>query len=230
MTLPLVVSLPHAGWSVPAEAAPYCKLTAQQIARDGDEGAAAIYAISDQVAAFVTTPVARAIVDMNRAADDRRADGIIKTHTCWNEPIYDPALPEAVAEDLIARYHTPYHRQLSEAARSGVTCGVDCHTMAAAGPPIGPDLGQQRPWICLSHAGFTCPDAWLDRLAACFAAAFEHEVAVNTPFQGGHIIRAHAAELPWVQIELSRAPFMPDAEKRQRVLAALSKWCAGHTG
>ena len=34
---------------------------------------------------------------------------------------------------------------------------------------------------------------------------------------GGYITRTHAAEMPWIQIELSRSPFLSDGEKRRRV-------------
>ena len=72
MPLPILLSVPHAGLRIPGEAKPYCILSPQQIANDGDEGAADIYDLSNEVASFITTGVARAIVDVNRAGDDRR--------------------------------------------------------------------------------------------------------------------------------------------------------------
>lgn len=225
MSLPLLISVPHAGLSVPPEVAPYCILTTRQIAEDGDEGAAEIYDFQDRVAAFVRTDVARAIVDMNRAEDDRRADGVVKTHTCWDVPVYRESPPESRVEQLLARYHRPYHARLSELAGIGVRLGVDCHTMAAKGPPVGPDPDVERPWVSLGNAEGTCPQAWLDSLAASLERAFERPVSLNTPFQGGHIIRSHAGELPWVQLELSRATFLTNVEKRSRVLSALTRWC-----
>jgi len=224
--LPLLLSVPHAGLEVPPEAAPLCALTPAAIAADGDVGAAAIYDLADQVMRFETSDVARAIVDLNRAADDFRADGVIKTHTCWEETVWrQPPSPSLVA-DLLARYHAPYHQRLARPGHD-VVLGVDCHTMAAFGPPIGPDPGAERPEVCLSDADGTLPKAWFERLIDAFRSAFDGEVAVNRPFRGGHIVRAHAAERPWVQLELSRAPFDSDAGKRRRVLAALRGWCAG---
>ena len=76
--------------------------------------------------------------------------------------------------------------------------------MLAVGPPIGPGPGLPRPHVCLGNADGTCP-----------------QVTHNDPFRGGHITRTHAAEMPWVQIELSRGPFLANAEKRARVLRAL---------
>ena len=225
MTLPLLISVPHAGVRVPPEVMDDCILSERHIIEDGDEGAREIFDVGEQVRAFVTTEVARAVVDVNRAEGDRRADGVIKTHTCWNVPVYRRTPSEATIERLLERYYRPYHARLRELTAAGVHLGIDCHTMAAFGPPIGPGAGRERPRMCLSNADGTCSRAWMDTLTACLQRAFAHPVAVNDPFKGGYIIRAHAAELPWVQLEISRAPFTSDAEKRQRVLAALAEWC-----
>jgi formiminoglutamase len=211
---------------VPPEAVPYCILTEREIAEDGDEGAAEIYALASEVEAFVTSDVARAIIDLNRAEDDRRRDGVVKTHTCWDVPVYREFPPETVIEQLLARYYRPYHVALQQRAAGGrIRLGIDCHTMAAVGPPIGPGPGIERPAVCLSNADGTCPREWIESLADCFRRAFEREATINDPFKGGFIIRSHAADLPWVQLELSRAKFLSNPEKRSRVLKALRDWC-----
>jgi N-formylglutamate deformylase len=223
VTLPLLISVPHAGLKVPPEVESICTLNQEQIVEDGDEGAAEIYSVGDQVAAFVTTDVARAFVDVSRAQDDRRADGVVKTHTIWEIPIYSQALSEELVKALLRRYYRPYHQELSRLARK-VRMGVDCHTMAEVGPPIGPGAGEKRPLICLSNAEGSCPDAWFKSFAECLERSFEVKVSLNSPFKGGYIIRSHAHELPWIQVELSREPFLTIAEKRQRFLAALTQW------
>ena len=93
--------------------------------------------------------------------------------------------------------------------------------MLAVGPPIGPGPGQERPHVCLGNAAGTCPEAWMVCLERSFREQFGRRVAVNEPFRGGFIIRSHAAEMPWVQLELSLAPFAADLDKRRRVLRAL---------
>lgn len=228
MNLPLLISVPHVGLCVPPEVERHCVLSAREIAEDGDVGAREIYNIETVVAGFVTTDVARAIVDMNRAEDDRRADGIVKTHTCWNVPVYRQFPDERIVTELLDRYYRPYHRRLTELAARGVRLGIDCHTMAAVGPPIGPGAGVERPAICLSNADATCSDEWIDSLARCFEQAFDHSVSINEPFKGGYIISTHAAELPWVQLELSRAPFISNSQKRKLVVDALREWCGQH--
>jgi N-formylglutamate amidohydrolase len=185
-------------------------------------GAAEIYDLESEVAAFVTTDVARAIIDLNRAEDERRKDGVVKTHTCWDVPVYDPFPPEQIIKALLKNYYHPYHARLRELATTGVKLGIDCHTMAAKGPPVSPDPGVERPWICLSNADGTCPQEWMESIKNSFEAEFGNNVSVNYPFRGGYITRTHAAELPWIQLELSRAPFLPNTEKRDRILRAIS--------
>ncbi|MHC5108849.1 MAG: N-formylglutamate amidohydrolase [Planctomycetota bacterium] len=226
MTLPLLISVPHSGLSIPHEIQEYCILTPEQLAKDGDEGAAEIYDFVDKVAGYVTTPIARAIVDMNHAIDDRRSDGVVKTHTCWDELVYDPFPPDDVVDSLLLKYYHPYHERLTQSAGPTLKLAIDCHTMAAQGPPIGPDPGCERPLVCVSNAGFSCPDAVLRSMADCFGRVFETEVAVNTPFFGGYITRTHAVEMPWMQLEISRSPELPPAEKRLRMIKALTMWCS----
>ena len=225
MTLPLLLSVPHAGLVIPSEIQDLCILSEKEIIADGDEGAAEIYLpLEDKVSALVTTVVARAIVDMNRAEDDRRKDGIVKTHTCWDVQIYREFPAEEIVAKLIETFYTPYHANLAQHAKQ-VKCGIDCHTMAAQGPPVGPDEGKERPAICISNADGTCPKEWITTLAGCLEKVFEKEVSINHPFKGGYIIRSHSKELPWIQFELSRASFLSNQEKSFLVLEALKNWC-----
>jgi formiminoglutamase len=230
LKLPLLLSVPHAGVRVPAEVQPYCILTPEQIVADGDVGAAEVYDLEDEVEAYITTDVARAIVDVNRAAEDRRRDGVVKTHTCWDEPVYDPFPPEDVIAQLLERYYHPYHARLARLATPRVIIGIDCHTMAAAGPPVGPDPGKPRPAFCLSNAGRTCPPELIETLATILRDRSGLEVSINKPFRGGFIIRSHAWELEWIQLEMSRAPFMANREKRDLVGQALREFCSSLFG
>ncbi len=224
MMLPFLISVPHAGLQVPPEVKEICLLEEEDIVKDGDEGAAEIYAIRANVRAFVATEIARAVVDQNRAPDDFRADGVVKTHTCWNIPIYSRRLEDAEVARLLQTYYDPYHSELSERAKDAVL-GIDCHTMAAVGPPIGPMAGEERPQICLGNADGTCPREWFVLMRECLEVAFESEVSLNQPFQGGYIIRHHSRELPWLQLELSRSDWISREEKRERLLQGLG-WFA----
>jgi N-formylglutamate deformylase len=225
MTLPFLVSVPHAGLRVPPEVIGLCILKEQDIIKDSDEGASAIYyPLRNEVTGFVTTDIARAIVDMNRKENDWGSDGVVKTHTCWEVPVYNEPLSEELIASLLEQHYRPYHAQLSHLSNR-VRLGLDCHTMAEVGPPIGPDSGSRRPRVCLSNGdGSTCPQEWLISLSDCFSRAFGDKVSMNAPFKGGHITRSHAKEIPWIQIELSREPFLDNQEKSQRVFQAIKQW------
>ncbi len=224
MKLPLTISVPHAGLTVPQEVQGYCALTPEQILADSDEGAAETYDLKSDVTTYITTDIARAIVDMNRTEHDRGQDGIVKTHTSYNTRVYHQPIPDNVIEILLDLYYRPYHQRLSESA-ADVKLGIDCHTMAAVGPPSATDSGCERPNICLSDAHGTCPQDWFKNMVHCLEKSFESKISVNHPFQGGYIIRSHSSELPWIQIEFSRAPFLQMSEKRERILKALTHFC-----
>jgi len=161
---------------------------------------------------------------VNRDEKDRRKDGVIKTHTCWDVPVYRTAPSEELVQKLLRKYYNPYHDTIAR-NMNDVVLGVDCHTMAGEGPPVGPDSGRRRPAVCLSNAGFTCSEELLASMAKCFQDVFNQKIQINNPFKGGYIIRSHAGRVPWIQVELSREPFLTDGEKSRMMLQALTDWC-----
>ena len=224
MTLALVLSIPHAGLVIPPEVIDLCILKEDDTRRDSDEGAAEIYLpLKSKVSAVVDTHVARAIIDMNRSVDDRRKDGIIKSHTCWDVPVYSQPLKAEMIQALIRCYYRPYHLALTQYS-SGMKLGIDCHTMASKGPPAGPDPGVSRPHICLSNGDGTCPEIWMQYLTESLETVFEKKVSMNNPFKGGYIIKSHAKEMPWIQLEFSRDDFASNEEKSEHLLRALVMW------
>jgi len=226
VTLPILISSPHAGLHVPSEVQSFCRLTKEEIIKDGDEHAADIYSIHEYVTEYVTTNIARAIVDLNRTMDDRRADGVVKTHTCWNVPVYSQELPESVISQLLKKHYHPYHEELtSKSKNENIILGIDCHTMATLAPPIGPGEGIKRPKICLSdREGKTLPQGWLNLLAECFKKSFGFEAAINQPFKGGYIIQSHYHELPWLQLEIRRDLFIANQLKKEKIIESFSKF------
>ena len=227
MKLPFLVSVPHAGLQVPLEVKDICILSKDQIYADIDCGAAEIYyELEKYVEAFIFSDIARAIVDLNRAADDFRKDGVIKTHTCYNVPVYKEFPSQELIERLLSNHYHPYHQKLGNLIdKEKIKIGIDCHTMEVVGPPVGPDAGKSRPLVCLSNAEGTCPDEWVQSLAGCFQKIFpQQQIAINDPFKGGYIIRHYSAGIPWLQIELSRTNRISNIDKRAGIIDALSAW------
>jgi formiminoglutamase len=246
MSLLVLISIPHGGTKTPPEVVGRVRASAAEIFEDGDAFTPAIYDIADKVAHVQVARVARAFVDLNRAEDDRppaNTDGVVKTATCFDRPVYDAPLDDALTETLLATYYRPYHAALSEAAhRAGLLVGLDCHSMAAFPPPVAPDADTPRPLFCLSNGeGRTADDTLLERLAEQIARSFEcapEEVALNRPFKGGYITRRYGRHpLPWIQIELNRSLYLAEpwfdagrrtiderrlVELRQRFAAAIA--------
>lgn len=228
MPLPLILSVPHGGHRVPPELRALCRLSPDQIRADGDEFSTEIYGpLQGEVSGFIQADIARAVIDLNRAEDDIRKDGVVKTHTCWDVPVWRKPLNDKQIAALLARHHRPYHHGLRQLAKSRIArLGVDCHTMVAFGPPVGPDPGIERPQVCLGGlAGKACPTEWLETLKDCFQAHFPGEVTIDQPFAGGHITQQMSQLMPWVQLELSRGDFASPTQKAIWVRESLAAFC-----
>ncbi len=228
MTLPLLISIPHGGNKVPDFLAVNFLLSPGQIEKDGDEYSDTVYAPLAQASRHrIRSDIARAVLDMNRDESDLSADGVVKRISCWDEAVWKTPLAPLEIERLLHEYHRPYHARLSRQESEGVIkLGIDCHTMAAHGPPTAADAGARRPWICLGDAdGKSCPRAWVETLLRHFEAHFPGEASLNRPFSGGYITRRHAAEMPWIQLEISRGDYASPREKGRRVLAAVAGAC-----
>ncbi|MDE0211589.1 MAG: N-formylglutamate amidohydrolase, partial [Boseongicola sp.] len=63
---------------------------------------------------------------------------------------------------------------------------------------------------------------WIMALKSCFEELLGPNVTINDPFSGGYITRRHSTEMPWLQLELSRAPFLSNPAKGRIVRAALT--------
>ena len=224
MTLGVLLSIPHGGDRIPPEAAEMCALRPADIWSDGDACTRKIYDLGDAVAAVRTTKIARAIVDLNRAPDDRppaNPDGVVKSLTAQGVSVWrgGAAPGDDLARLLIERYWQPYHDELATLCeQSDVHVAFDCHSMAEFAPAISPRAGEARPLFCLSNAdGVTAPTELLEGLASALAEAFECDrasIGLNEPFSGGYITRTHGRakgaepSVPWVQIEMNRSWYL----------------------
>jgi len=233
----VIVSVPHGGTEVPKKVKSLCRLNNNTILRDGDTWSRELYAVSDQVACYVDTTIARAVLDMNRAPDDRppdNSDGVVKTVTVDSEQIWQnpQGLPDELVEELISNYHKPYHKALV-AAKKGkkVVMGIDCHTMLTVGPTRGNEKGVTRPLICISNGGDNQGALLTNNLTASqdlilalkealiieFTRGMDIDgrilVGINEPFKGGYITKHHGNEdgFPWLQVEINRELYLPSS-------------------
>jgi len=228
---PILISIPHGGFIIPPEVRDMVNLGMRDVILDGDTLATRLFDFREDVEALVETPVARAIIDVNRSPDDRppeNVDGVVKKLTTSGIPIYrEGRFPdEDLIEILLDRYYFPYHEELENVQERGeIRLCLDCHTMLPISPCISREPGLQRPIVCLSNGGdergrsqddggTTCPPEWIISMARSFQDHFDDygEVRINDPFKGGFISRYHhdRKRIPWIQIEINRGLYMED--------------------
>jgi len=217
---PVLLSIPHGGDRIPPEVADQVVLSERDLLADGDAFTRDIYGIRDEVAVVVDTSIARAFIDLNRVADDLppgNPDGVVKSHTCHGVPVYRNAIwnDEQFVNSLLNKYYFSYHRQLQEQLilNQDLVLMLDCHSMEAIGPKIGPDSGSERPAICLGNqSGKSCGETMTQHMARSLCRAFDMgaaQVTINRPFAGGYITRHYANKpVPCLQIELNRRLYL----------------------
>lgn len=208
-------------------------ITKRDIFYDSDSLTRKIYDFRNCVEAFIEMPIARAIVDVNRAPDDRplqNPDGVIKTVTTNGTPVYKKGRfpDDALIDILLQKYYFPYHEKLDDLLESrNIRLALDCHSMLHSSPQISDNPGEPRPLICLSNRGddqgmprigygpVTCPPEWICALAESLRHAFadEGEIAINDPFSGGYISQFHYKrnKIPWIQVEINRELYLNEA-------------------
>ena len=240
-TLPLLLSIPHGGTDIPEEVVDDVVASEFDVLADGDAFTAELYDLRAHVAHSLVATVARAFVDLNRAADDRppeNPDGVVKTQTVHGVALYRQPLSDEAVDALLGRYYHPYHERLQALGRDGaIEIGIDCHSMLAKPPPGFPNRGP-RPKFCVSNGdGQTAPAWQLTALRDALRIAFEldeEHVLANDPFRGGHIIRHHStSRVSWLQLEINRSLYLDPATleplpgldaMRQRLLIALERF------
>ena len=229
--VPLVVTVPHAGRALDPSIAAMLRLPPARLHQLEDPW---VHRLLDSVPAnggwLLTTGWARAVADVNRAADEfafaapvpgwratgkaRAGLGVVPTRLA-GAPIYAAPLPPAIVEARIALAHTPWHDALAALldrvhARFGEAFVVDGHSMPDGAQPPG-----------LARADVVLGDCWGSAADAGWIAAIEHAfgaegfaTARNRPYAGGYITRHYgrpAAGFHVVQLELRRGLYMDEA-------------------
>lgn len=230
--LPILQSIAHGGLAAPPEVEQRLAISQTDLYNECDLWAEHLYDFSHASLALlgnghprgvlgtVTTPIARALVDVNRRRDDlANPDGPVKSQTSYGVPIYAQPLEDEQKLELRNRYWEPYHARLGAllAAHQGqAVLLLDCHNMAQHGPTTYDFAGAARPLVCLANLGnrhgeprsardwITCP-GWLLREAGALASRLFADmtllepddtqppiVALNWPFIGGVLIEDYA--------------------------------------
>jgi len=236
--VPVLIAVPHAGRTYPAQFAELMRNHGQASVRLEDRFADLVAeAVARETgAALLVAHAPRAMIDLNRAPDDidwdmvsgepparrvrlaagRRARsglGLVPRRLpglgeLWKRPISKEELTARITE-----VHQPYHAALSRGLESlrdrwGAALLIDLHSM----PPLGPKRGSDPApdFVIGDRFGSSCD-------SSLSAAAFDHfsasgrRAAHNRPYAGGYVLDRHAAPargLHALQVEICRSAYL----------------------
>lgn len=227
---PVVVSVPHAGrdYPLPLRAAAAVPVESMIALEDRHVDAVALAAIRGET--LFVQRIARAWIDLNRAEDERdpviddgaRAIparsastklrsglGLVPRRAAPGVAIWRRRLGDDEVQWRIAHHHRPYHAAVAAAleaarARFGAALLIDLHSM----PPI-PRIDPPRVVIG-DRFGQSAASRLVHRLEGECATS-RHDVAINAPYSGGHMLARHGRpglNIHAIQIEIDRSLYL----------------------
>ncbi|MFT4087902.1 MAG: N-formylglutamate amidohydrolase [Gordonia sp. (in: high G+C Gram-positive bacteria)] len=204
-TSPVILHVPHASKTIPAEVRRRIVATDRQLeaelAEITDTGTDRLAAVAAGIAArrpwqFVNA-LSRLVVDPERFLDEREelnavGRGAVYTRRCDGEPLRDERTWSAAdTQALVDEVFRPYADAMTDLTRARLeACGravvVDVHSYPARPSAYEQHAEGPRPEVCLgTDAQHTPPE-----LVAAARAAFDEagfEVGLNSPFAGCYI-------------------------------------------
>lgn len=159
---------------------------------------------------LLNEPWPHPIVHSHRSA---RGLGVVRRLVRATVAVYDRRLSVSEVQSRLARYHRPYHEELSamiaEAhGRFGIVWHLNCHSMKSTAK------GRLRDDFVLGDRdGTTCAREFTD-LVASTLRALGYSVGLNHPFKGAEIVTRHGdptAGRHSLQIEINRGLYMDEA-------------------
>ena len=249
-TLPVLLSVPHAGRDYPDSVFAHLRLPPASLIRLEDRYADLL--ARDAVARSVPTIVAhraRAWIDLNRderdidvemvtgldrtvypepSAKQRGGLGLIPRRLSGEGDIWSRPFTAADVAARISQYHRRYHACISETlsrirAKFGVAILLDLHSM----PPIPPTGQKPSPqFVVGDRFGKTASSIYAHLLATRIKRC-GYVTALNSPYAGDYLIRQHAAtsrNIHALQLEVDRSLYLDQMLREPGAgVAAISK-------
>lgn len=236
--LPVLVECPHAGLEIPASLASIVGGTESSRRRDADLAVDRLCeGVCEVGATRLVASLSRYVVDLNRAPDDvdpylhgasfdRRGPprGVVWRVATDGRPIAKrPISPEEVRARVDA-YHRPYHEALaatlaSMRSRFDHVVLLAVHSMPSVAKIPGTDEIVRRADVVPGTRGrTTAAPRFVDEVDSFFRTA-GFSVRHDDPYRGGYSTARYgnpAAGIHAIQIELSRALYLDEAQLRLR--------------
>lgn len=230
---PVIISVPHAGRSYPANLQEDCRFPPEQL-RILEDRYVDLLVKTAQLEGFsrLIAHTPRALIDLNRAEQDidpamltaplgpapflsakaRGGLGLIPSRTSNLGDIWRRRFTPDEVRSRIAVHYRPYHKALAdilEEARTvfGGAILLDVHSM----PPLPPTREGPSPDIVIGDRFGRSADHLFSQHAARCAQAAGLKTAFNKPYAGGHILDRHAApdrNIHGLQIEIDRRLYL----------------------
>lgn len=251
VSIPVVVSVPHAGRIYPPEILAAARVPQPMLERLEDSWCDRIAADAQDAGAVVVQALwARAVADCNRGEGqmapgevdpslrqefsapgrkERAGLGVVPTRLADCGPLWKRPIDAAALNWRLESLHRPYHAALtSELAavreRHGHAILIDLHSM----PPIPAGQPGHGARIVVGDRFGTSSADWLVDLVMNAAQRLNVPVTRNQPYAGGHIVRTHGQPdqaVHAVQIEIDRSLYLaPGRTVDAARMAGLTRW------
>ena len=239
--IPILIAVPHAGRFYPASLTGRMRNPADAPLRLEDRlvDLLAEAVASATGASLIVAHAPRALIDLNRSADDvdwemiaggalpggarmgagrrsRSGLGLVPRRLPGIGEIWRGRISQAELAARIDLVHRPYHHALSEALeelrdRWGRALLIDLHSMPPLGPLTGPDAAAS--FVVGDRFGASC-DGALVRAALHHLSDAGQLAAHNRPYAGGYVLDRHGAPargLNALQLEVCRSVYLDAA-------------------
>jgi N-formylglutamate deformylase len=224
-SIPILVSMPHAGTDIPDDIA--ASLVPCALARaDTDWHLPELYGfLAETGASTIAARWSRYVIDLNRPPEDSNlypgmdTTGLCPVDTFGGERLYHAgqAPSEAEVERRLERYWRPYHRQLRAEldrllALHGKVVLWDAHSIASVVPRFFE--GRLADLNFGTAGGLSCDPALADAVIAGARAAGHFSIARDGRFKGGYITRRYGqpgANVHAIQLEMCQCLYMDES-------------------
>jgi N-formylglutamate deformylase len=227
-TLPLLVSIPHAGTDVPKIIGD-CMTTVGRELPDTDWYVDQLYAFANRMgASVIKANYSRYVVDLNRSPDSAAlydsnpTSPVCAAMTFGGEAIYAPGKEPSSSEIIgrVQQYWRPYHEFLQEEldrmrAQHGFALLWDAHSILSEVPDLFTgvlpefNIGTRNDVSCPAEVGMA--------LLQSVESDGQYSAVLNGRFTGGYITMHYGlpANRVWaVQLELAQRIYMDETHRR----------------
>mgnify|MGYP001821295839 CR=1 FL=1 len=234
---PLLVSVPHDGWQIPADIVQHMSEAGRAIT-DTDWHVAELYGfVKASGASMIAANFSRYVVDLNRPADDAElypgsnTPGLCPSQTFAGADIYlEPIEIDRAAR--VANYWQPYHDKIRTTLQKlkdqhGHALLWDAHSIPSQVPSL---FDGELPVLNIgTWDGRSCAPKLSDAVMAA-AGQSDYDAVLNGRFKGGFITRNYGdpdAGVHALQLELAQRVYMHertlefDREKADTLRATL---------